>query len=89
VYKTVSDRNKHPLRSLDDGRFWKMVFVGEGGTDAGGLFRDSLREICAELQAYPCSLKLLLPCLNHRFRTGDNQDRWLPNPACRCVCMYA
>jgi hypothetical protein len=57
-----------------------MSFEGEGGNDAGGLFRDSLREICAELQSHPCSLRLLLPCANQRFGTGDNQDKWLPNP---------
>jgi hypothetical protein len=60
-----------------------MTFEGEGGTDAGGLFRDSLRELCAELQSHPCSLKLLLPCPNQRFSTGDNQDKWVPNPACK------
>ncbi len=83
LFQALSDRNKHPLRSMESGRSWKMKYKGEGGTDAGGLFRDSLREMCCELQSYPCSLKLLLPCPNQRFSTGDNQDKWVPNPACK------
>ena len=83
LYRALSDRNKHTLRRASNGRSWVMKYQGEGGTDAGGLYRDSLREMCAELQSHPCSLRLLLPCPNQRFRTGDNQDKWVPNPACK------
>jgi E3 ubiquitin-protein ligase HERC2 len=66
--------------SNDAGKqFWKMSFQGEGGIDAGGLFRDSVREICAELQSEG-SLKLLLPCPNQK-RMGSSQSRWIVNPA--------
>lgn len=58
-------------------QFWKMTFQGEGGIDAGGLFRDSLREICAELQSEG-SLKLLIPFPNQR-RMGTGQSRWILN----------
>ncbi len=54
-----------------------MTFEGEGGIDAGGLFRDSLREICAELQSEG-SLKLLIPCPNQR-RMGSTQAKWIVN----------
>jgi hypothetical protein len=80
IYKELGDRSWNLLRCNNDGRFWQIEFRGEGGTDAGGLFRDSLREICEELQSHPCSLKMLLPCPNQRFGTGDNQDKWVPNP---------
>ena len=64
--------------SNDAGKqFWKMTFEGEGGIDAGGLFRDSLREICAELQCEG-SLKLLIPFPNQR-RMGSGQGKWILN----------
>ena len=56
-----------------------MTFQGEGGIDAGGLFRDSLREICAELQSEG-ALRLLLPCPNHR-RMGGGHAKWMVNAA--------
>ena len=64
------------------------TFEGEGGSDHGGLFRDSLREICAELQSdgvsggsVSCGLHLLVPCPNQRLARGANQDKWLPRPS--------
>jgi hypothetical protein len=35
-----------------DTRLWSVAFAGEGGTDAGGLFRESLRALAAELAAF-------------------------------------
>ena len=60
-------------------RFWTVSFQGEGGIDGGGLFRDSLREICAELQSEG-ALRLLVPWPN-RLRAGAGQAKWLLNPA--------
>jgi E3 ubiquitin-protein ligase HERC2 len=56
-----------------------MSFEGEGGIDAGGLFRDSVRELCAELQSEG-SLKLLIPCPNQK-RMANGQAGWIVNPA--------
>jgi len=66
----------------DSKQAWLTRFEGEGGMDYGGLYRDSLREMCAELQCQGGSLQLFLPCPNQRMATGSCQDRWLPNPLC-------
>lgn len=60
--------------------FWEIKFEGEGGVDYGGLFRDSLREICAELQCHG-ALQLLVPCPNNKYAVALNQDKWILNPA--------
>ena len=53
---------------------WVATFQGEGGSDHGGLFRDSIREICGELQAPGGgTLKLLVECPNQRLAMGANQ----------------
>ena len=88
----------HSLRSLDrrgsGKQSWVTTFEGEGGSDHGGLFRDSLREICAELQvcnsfARTHGLQLLVPCPNQRRCRGSNQDKWLPRPARRACTAGA
>jgi hypothetical protein len=58
-------------------RFWSVQFEGEGGSDHGGLFRESLRELCSELQAPHGALRLLVPCPNDRRAA---HPRWLVNP---------
>lgn len=63
---------------------WVVSFEGEGGSDYGGLYRDSIREMSAELQCESTQgLQLFLPCPNQRFAAGSNQDKWLPNPSSR------
>ena len=65
---------------------WHVVLEGEGGMDAGGLFRESFREICAELQPAAASpppgggLGLLVKSPNQRVGAGPGQDRWILNP---------
>ena len=73
-----------------DQRPWRVTFEGEGGTDAGGLFRDSVSHICTELQS--SAIPLFIPCPNSRTKIGDNQDKWIPNPAATSsihLSMYA
>ena len=57
-----------------DQRPWRATFEGEGGTDAGGLFRDSVSHLCSELQSP--AIPLFIPCPNSRTKIGDNQDKW-------------
>ena len=85
VFRGLEER-PHSLRAVDrrgsGKQSWVTTFEGEGGSDHGGLFRDSLREICAELQSQggQGGLQLLVPCPNQRLGRGANQDKWLPRP---------
>ncbi|EKX39710.1 hypothetical protein GUITHDRAFT_76204, partial [Guillardia theta CCMP2712] len=82
VFNAVESK-KATLRSVEKrgsgNQAWITTFEGEGGSDHGGLFRESVREICAELQSINGSLKLFVPCPNQRMCIGENQDKWIPN----------
>ncbi|KAJ4458637.1 putative hect e3 ubiquitin [Paratrimastix pyriformis] len=65
---------------LCSGRAWEVQFQGEGATDCGGPYSESVSHICQELQGV---LPLLLPCSNGRQGVGLNRDKWVPSPACR------
>ena len=54
---------------------WQVNYVGEGGQDVGGLFRDQLDEFCAELQS-PV-LSLFVPSANGVHGVGDDRDVWV------------
>ncbi len=49
--------------------------MGEGGTDAGGLFRDCISHACSDLQSP--YVPLFIPCPNSKG-FGDNQEKFLP-----------
>eukprot|EP01087_Luapelamoeba_hula_P010094 TRINITY_DN2658_c0_g1_i4.p1 TRINITY_DN2658_c0_g1~~TRINITY_DN2658_c0_g1_i4.p1 ORF type:complete len:3811 (+),score=698.07 TRINITY_DN2658_c0_g1_i4:295-11727(+) len=71
------------------GQTWRVTYEGEGGTDAGGLFRDSISHICNDLQSP--YVPLFIPCPNSKG-FGENQDKWIPNPLSTtslCLSMYA
>lgn len=71
------------------GQLWRVTYEGEGGTDAGGLFRDSISHICSDLQSD--YVPLFIPCPNSKG-IGENQDKWIPNPSCTTslhLSMYA
>eukprot|EP00742_Colponemidia_sp_Colp-10_P007630 GILJ01008224.1.p1 GENE.GILJ01008224.1~~GILJ01008224.1.p1 ORF type:complete len:2318 (+),score=345.48 GILJ01008224.1:234-6956(+) len=69
-----------PERLRQSSRAWKAEFRGEGGEDAGGLFRESITHVCSELQS-PV-LPLLIPCQNQQNDMGSNREKWIINPAC-------
>lgn len=52
--------------------YLQVRFVGEGGHDVGGLYRDSITNACEELQSP------LLPLLLKPVR-GEH-GKWFPNP---------
>ena len=54
-------------------------FKGEGGIDAGGLFRETLDQLCDELQS-PC-LPLLVPTPNNKSAFGEYREKWTVNPS--------
>ena len=70
------------------GQAWMVKFVGEGGHDVGGLYNESLVDICNELQAegnpnstHAQLLPLFRLCPNGRHGVGDNRNKYVPNSA--------
>jgi len=59
-------------------RPWSVTYMGEGGTDAGGLFRDSLSHMSQDLQSE--STPLFTPCPNTKITGAPNQEKWVPTP---------
>jgi len=60
---------------------WKTVFKGEFGDDYGGPYRNSIEDICAELQSE--FLPLFIRCPNGRENIGSNREKWIPRPSSR------
>ena len=56
-------------------RAWKVQLIGEGADDAGGVFDDTITEMCMELENGV--VPLLLPTPNSGTETGNNQDRYV------------
>ena len=61
-----------------DKKAWFVKFIGEYSMDHGGLFRESLTDMCHELQSHV--LNLLVPTQNNKGSQGENRDRWTINP---------
>uniref|UniRef100_A0A0L8HTX3 HECT-type E3 ubiquitin transferase n=1 Tax=Octopus bimaculoides TaxID=37653 RepID=A0A0L8HTX3_OCTBM len=59
-------------------RAWKVKLIGEGADDAGGVFDDTITEMCQELEKGFVPLLILTP--NERHESGNNRDRFLLNP---------
>uniref|UniRef100_A0A5F9C1Q2 HECT-type E3 ubiquitin transferase n=1 Tax=Oryctolagus cuniculus TaxID=9986 RepID=A0A5F9C1Q2_RABIT len=60
-------------------RAWKVKLVGEGADDAGGVFDDTITEMCQELETG--IVDLLIPSPNATAEVGYNRDRFLFNPS--------
>ncbi|XP_030044055.1 putative E3 ubiquitin-protein ligase HERC1 [Microcaecilia unicolor] len=60
-------------------RAWKVKLVGEGADDAGGVFDDTITEICQELETGV--VDMLIPSPNATAEVGYNRDRFLFNPS--------
>lgn len=58
---------------------WQVKLVGEGADDAGGVFDDTMTEMCDELVSG--AVPLLIPTPNSTSDTGYNQDKFLLNPS--------
>ncbi|CAB3370488.1 Hypothetical predicted protein [Cloeon dipterum] len=59
-------------------RAWKVKLVGEGADDAGGVFDDTITEMCQELTTNAVPLLLATP--NSVNDTGYNRDKFILNP---------
>jgi HECT-domain (ubiquitin-transferase)/Putative zinc finger in N-recognin (UBR box)/UBA-like domain len=77
------------LRSVDSQALrrpvqsWRVKFVGEAGHDVGGMYNESVNDICSELQSEEHILPILVHCPNFHASVGQNQEKWLPNPDAR------
>uniref|UniRef100_A0A1A7WGI3 HECT-type E3 ubiquitin transferase n=1 Tax=Iconisemion striatum TaxID=60296 RepID=A0A1A7WGI3_9TELE len=60
-------------------RAWKVKLVGEGADDAGGVFDDTITEMCQELETGV--VELLIPSPNATAEVGYNRDRFLFSPS--------
>nr|XP_022329995.1 probable E3 ubiquitin-protein ligase HERC1 isoform X2 [Crassostrea virginica] len=60
-------------------RAWKVKLIGEGADDAGGVFDDTITEMCQELETG--IVPYFIPTPNARNESGNNRDRFLLNPA--------
>lgn len=56
---------------------WKVKLIGEGADDAGGVFDDTMSEMCRELSSL--KLGLLIPTPNAKDDVGLNRDKFLLN----------
>uniref|UniRef100_A0A8D8RZ78 HECT-type E3 ubiquitin transferase n=1 Tax=Cacopsylla melanoneura TaxID=428564 RepID=A0A8D8RZ78_9HEMI len=59
-------------------RAWKVKLLGEGADDAGGVFDDTITEMCSELLS--SAVPLLVRTPNGLADTGYNRDRYILNP---------
>eukprot|EP00042_Codosiga_hollandica_P059364 m.913445 g.913445 ORF g.913445 m.913445 type:complete len:4429 (-) comp60130_c2_seq1:227-13513(-) len=70
---------KHTNDLMRGKRVWKVNLSGEGATDAGGAYSDSISSMCDEL--HQRHVPLLIPSPNMKQSVGYNQDAYLLNPA--------
>ncbi|XP_038130884.1 probable E3 ubiquitin-protein ligase HERC1 isoform X2 [Cyprinodon tularosa] len=70
--------NLNPMELRLPSRAWKVKLVGEGADDAGGVFDDTITEMCLELQSGAVDLLIHTP--NSFADVGCNTDRFLLNP---------
>ena len=54
------------------------MYEGEAGTDAGGLYRESLTLFARDLMSN--TLQLLIPTPNTSMSVGTHRDCWMLNP---------
>ncbi|XP_074033510.1 probable E3 ubiquitin-protein ligase HERC1 isoform X2 [Leptinotarsa decemlineata] len=76
IAKQVVDIMPQDLRLPS--RAWKVKLVGEGADDAGGVFDDTITEMCQEITSGV--VPLLVPTPNALNDEGFNKDKYLLNP---------
>ncbi|XP_069137757.1 probable E3 ubiquitin-protein ligase HERC1 isoform X1 [Argopecten irradians] len=73
VVKLKADDLRLPARA------WKVKLIGEGADDAGGVFDDTITEMCQELETGVVPVLISTP--NSQNDSGNNRDRLLLNPS--------
>jgi len=66
------------FRSTTNNRPFNVSYVGFHASDAGGPYRQSMQEVCSELQSD--RLPLFVPVPNAKSGTGGHRDCWVPRP---------
>lgn len=79
AFRQMHTRPAHDLRR--HGTLYTAHLLGEHSHDAGGPYRETWAQYCAELQSEHLSLLRRTP--NGRLNVGQNRDCWVPNPAAR------
>ncbi|KAK5649906.1 hypothetical protein RI129_000935 [Pyrocoelia pectoralis] len=74
--QVVETMRLHELRLPS--RAWKVKLIGEGADDAGGVFDDTITEMCQEIVS--SAVPLLVPTPNAVTDEGFNKDKYLFNP---------
>jgi E3 ubiquitin-protein ligase HERC2 len=78
VKKLHPDYSNFRKNGTDD-KTWSVTFFGEGSIDAGGPYRESLTNLCNELESEV--LPLLIKTPNNRNNHGQNRDCFILNPS--------
>ncbi|XP_018567016.1 probable E3 ubiquitin-protein ligase HERC1 [Anoplophora glabripennis] len=76
IARQVVDLKPQELRLPS--RAWKVKLLGEGADDAGGVFDDTITEMCQEITTGV--VPLLIPTPNAINDEGYNRDKYLLNP---------
>ncbi|KAK9884642.1 hypothetical protein WA026_007479 [Henosepilachna vigintioctopunctata] len=76
IAKQIVDIKPQELRLPS--RAWKVKLVGEGADDAGGVFDDTITEMCQEITTGV--VPLLIPTPNAVNDDGFQRDKYLLNP---------
>jgi hypothetical protein len=61
-------------------QMWEVTYIGEGGEDAGGLFRESITDMVTDLMSdniTPCFIK----SCNNSGQVGLDRDKFVPRPS--------
>ncbi|KNC52457.1 HECT domain containing 3 [Thecamonas trahens ATCC 50062] len=61
-------------------RAWRVKFVGEGASDAGGPYREVFSGACAELMSASSVVSLFVPCGNAVSGFGSNREAFVVAP---------
>ena len=72
---------KPPRELRNQARAFYSEFKGEYADDYGGPYREVMSQAAEELMS--SALPLFIPCANAREGVGQNQDRYVPNPAAK------
>jgi hypothetical protein len=82
AFQALSSKPVQMLRTCYDfDRVFQVNFKGEGGSDAGGVFREGMSRIVEDL--FLTHFDLFVPCPNSMHDVHLNKEKFIPNPKYR------